>query len=81
MEISKQDLKRIIQKCTCAENIEYDTDIFEDLKVDSIIFVQILVDIEELIGNELPAELFVESKWKTINIMYEVLQKNVISKG
>ena len=81
MEISKQNLRRIVQKYTHVEEIEDNMDIFESLKVDSVMFIQILVEVEELIGNELPTELLAEDKWRTINIMYEELQKSIISKN
>ena len=81
MKISKQDLRRIVQKYTHVEEIENNMDIFESLKVDSVIFVQILVEVEELIGNELPTELLAEDKWRTIDIIYEELQKSIISRN
>ena len=81
MKISKQDLRRIVQKYTHVEEIENNMDIFESLKVDSVIFVQILVEVEEHIGNELPTELLAEDKWRTIDIIYEELQKSIISRN
>ena len=81
MKISKQDLRRIVQKYKHVEEIENNMDIFESLKVDSVIFVQILVEVEELIGNELPTELLAEDKWRTIDIIYEELQKSIISRN
>ena len=81
MKISKQDLRRIVQKYTHVEEIENNIYIFESLKVDSVIFVQILVEVEELIGNELPTELLAEDKWRTIDIIYEELQKSIISRN
>ena len=81
MKISKQDLRRIVQKYTHVEEIENNMDIFESLKVDSVIFVQILVEVEELIGNELQTELLAEDKWRTIDIIYEELQKSIISRN
>ena len=80
MEISKHDIRQIVQKYVHVKGIENNTDIFEDLKVDSVIFVQILVEVEELIGSELPAELLVEDKWRTIDMMYETIQKTIALK-
>lgn len=70
MNITKQAIKNY----TKGKEIDDKTDIFQELNIDSLEFVKIIVEIELLIGKEIPPELLINDYWRNIDLIYVTIQ-------
>lgn len=78
MNITKQAIKNIIKNYTKGKEIDDKTDIFQELNIDSLEFVKIIVEIELLIGKEIPPELLINDYWRNIDLIYNNIYKLLI---
>lgn len=78
MNITKQAIKNIIKNYTKGREIDDKTDIFQELNIDSLEFVKIIVEIELLIGKEIPPELLINDYWRNIDLIYNNIYKLLI---
>lgn len=72
--MTKNEIRTIVSKYTTNEMWDDESNIFEDLEIDSLDFIKIIVEIETKLDLEIPSEFLEQERWKNINTILDNIQ-------